>query len=59
MKPELEALIDLARQVEPSPKDREEQRRSFAFGNAGFENDGITRTMVNEIADVARWETNR
>lgn len=51
MKTELEKLIDLARKVESSPKDREEQRRSFAFGNAGFENDRITRTMVNEVAE--------
>lgn len=51
MKTELEKLIDLARKVEPSAEEREEQRRSFAYGNAGFENERITRTMVNELAE--------
>ena len=30
---------------------REEQRRSFAYGNAAFENPNITREMIDEAAD--------
>ena len=31
--------------------DREEQRRSFAFGNTAFENELITREMVDREAE--------
>ena len=47
----LQALIDAAKKIEPTPEHREEQRRSFAYGNTHFENKRITREMVNEQAD--------
>lgn len=47
----LKALIDVARRITPSDAEREEQRRSFAFGNTAFENERITRKMVDEQAD--------
>jgi hypothetical protein len=47
----LKTLIEAAKKVHPSPKDREEQRRSFAYGNTAFENDRITREMIDEQAD--------
>ncbi len=47
----LEKLIALARNIKMSPEDQEAQRRSFAYGNAGFENDRITRAMVDEQAE--------
>jgi hypothetical protein len=50
---ELEELISRARGVTMSSTDVQEQRRSFAFGNAGFENPIITRKMVDE-EDEAR-----
>lgn len=31
-------------------QEKEEQRRSFAFGNANIENDQVTRDEVNEAA---------
>jgi hypothetical protein len=48
---ELKTLIEIAKRVVPSPKDREEQRRSFAYGNTAFENSRITREMVDRQAD--------
>jgi hypothetical protein len=39
---DLEALIEAARKVQPSPDQEEEQRRSFAFGN------GLRELLNNE-----------
>jgi hypothetical protein len=54
----LAALIERARGVKMSPKQREEQRRSFAFGNTKIENDLITREMIDEIADAELRKSN-
>jgi len=48
---ELDRLIELARKVKMSPGDAEAQRRSFAFGNAAFENPRITKEMVEREAE--------
>lgn len=48
---ELDKLVALARKVKMSPAQQEAQRRSFAYGNAGFENARITRAMVDKQAD--------
>ena len=48
---ELDRLIELARQVKMSASDSEAQRRSFAFGNAAFENPRITKKMVELEAE--------
>ncbi len=47
----LDRLIEAARKVEMSDEDREEQRRSFAFGNANIENPRVTRELVDRVAD--------
>lgn len=47
----LEALIEAAKKLKPSAEHREQQRRSFAYGNTHFENDLITREMINQQAD--------
>jgi hypothetical protein len=47
----LEQLIERARKVRMSEDDVTAQRRSFAYGNAGFENPNITRQMVDEADD--------
>jgi hypothetical protein len=52
----LEALIKAARKIEPSPEQREQQRRSFAYGNTRFENSLITREMIDEQADRLKDE---
>lgn len=51
MTEELQALIEAAKKIESTPEQREEQRRSFAYGNTHFENRRITREMINEQAD--------
>ena len=48
---ELEHLIEVAKRVTPTTEHREEQRRSFAYGNTAFENPRITRKMVDEQAE--------
>jgi hypothetical protein len=48
---ELKHLIEVAKRVTPTPEHREEQRRSFAYGNTAFENSRITREMVDRQAD--------
>ena len=45
---ELRELIERARKFAMSEPEQAEQRRSFAFGNAAFENPRITREMVAE-----------
>ena len=47
----LEELIEAARGIVMSPEEQEEQRRSFAYGNAKIENDLITRSMIDEAAN--------
>ncbi|MBA9070245.1 hypothetical protein FHR71_004009 [Methylobacterium sp. RAS18] len=47
----LKQLLEAARHAQPSPEHREEQRRSFAYGNTHFENRLITREMVDRQAD--------
>jgi hypothetical protein len=51
-KDSLSRLIELAREVKPTAQQKEEQRRSFVYGNTGIENDAITRHMVEEQAAV-------
>lgn len=43
---DLKELIERARQIEMTPDQLGEQRRSFAYGNTHIENDRITREMV-------------
>ncbi|MGH6824411.1 hypothetical protein [Methyloceanibacter sp.] len=47
----LKPLLDAAERVQMSPEEREEQRRSFAFGNTAIENDLITRELVDAEAN--------
>ena len=47
----LELLIEASRHREISPSEQEAQRRSFAYGNTHFENDRITKEMVDRAAE--------
>lgn len=47
----LEEMVARAKGVQMSPGQREQQRRSFAFGNAKIENERVTREMVDQAAD--------
>jgi hypothetical protein len=55
----LEKLLEAAKKAIPSPEQQEEQRRSFAYGNAAFENSLITREMINQQAEAINLERNK
>ena len=44
----LKKLLEAAKTAKPTPEHREQQRRSFVYGNTHIENDAITREMVAE-----------
>ena len=47
----LKNLLEAAKAAKPTPEHREEQRRSFVYGNTHFENELITREMVDREAE--------
>jgi hypothetical protein len=47
----LKALLDAAKTAQTTPQQREQQRRSFAYGNTAFENSRITREMIDRQAE--------
>ncbi|TVQ31646.1 MAG: hypothetical protein EA356_14065 [Geminicoccaceae bacterium] len=44
----LAKLLERARKTSMSPSEKAEQRRSFAYGNAAFENPRITRQTIQD-----------
>jgi hypothetical protein len=53
----LQELLDEARKNVPTSQEKEEQRRSFAYGNTKTENSRITREMVDHEAESLKKET--
>ena len=51
MNERLRLLIEGARGIRPTPEEKEEQRRSFAFGNTALANPNITREVIDRAAD--------
>jgi hypothetical protein len=51
---ELQQLLDAAKNAEITPEQKEEQRRSFAFGNTNIENPRVTRETVDEEAEALK-----
>jgi hypothetical protein len=47
----LKKLLEAAKTAKPTPEHREQQRRSYVNGNTHFENDLITREMVDQEAE--------
>jgi len=47
---ELRELLDAAKKLTMTPEQKEEQRRSFAYGNTKIENPRITRETVDKEA---------
>lgn len=47
----LKKLLEAAKTVNQTPEQREQQRRSFVYGNTHFENELITREMVDREAE--------
>lgn len=52
----LSKLIEASRNTRMTSEQQEEQRRSFAYGNAGLENDLITRDMIDDQAQKLKRE---
>ena len=50
MADDLDQIIEAARTAEFTAVQREEQRRSFAYGNTKIENPRITRETIDEQA---------
>ena len=53
----LDKLIAAAKKIVPTAEEREEQRRSFAYGNTRIENPRITREVINEEAEALSAKT--
>ena len=51
MTDDLEKLLEAAKTAKPTPEQREQQRRSFVYGNTHLENEMITREMVDREAE--------
>jgi hypothetical protein len=57
---DLKKLIEAVKQAELTPEHREQQRRSFVYGNTHLENELITREMVDQEAEkLAKGQTRR
>lgn len=54
MTQELKELLEAAKKVAMSPEQKEEQRRSFAYGNTNIENPRITRETVDKEAETLK-----
>ncbi len=46
----LNNLLKKAKSAQMTSEEREEQRRSFAYGNSKIENDRITRATIDDAA---------
>ncbi len=56
----LKKLLEAAKTAKPTPEHREQQRRSFVYGNTHFENELITREMVDrEAEELAKGKNDR
>lgn len=51
---QLQKLLQAAKNLDVSAEQKEEQRRSFAFGNTNIENSRITRKTVDEEAEALK-----
>jgi hypothetical protein len=49
---DLQDLLEAAKNAVFTPEEKEQQRRSFAYGNTVIENPRITREMIDRAADA-------
>ena len=49
MTKELQELIEKSRNIEMTPEQQAQQRRSFAYGNTHIENERITRELIADL----------
>ncbi|MFE0752817.1 hypothetical protein ACFW16_02600 [Inquilinus sp. NPDC058860] len=54
MTEKLAALLERAKSVTMSGAQKEQQRRSFAYGNTKIENSRITREMIDQQAEALK-----
>ena len=54
----LKKLLEAAKTAAPTVEQREQQRRSFAYGNTAFENGRITRELIDQEAERLARESN-
>ena len=47
----LETLLESAKKVVLTPEEKEQQRRSFAYGNTHLENEAITREDIDRAVE--------
>ena len=47
---DFDVLLEKAKRIQMTPDQREQQRRSFAYGNANIENPSVTREIVDKAA---------
>lgn len=59
MPEDLKKLVDLAKAVQPTGAQKEQQRRSFAYGNTRIENPLITRKLIDEQAELLKKRDER
>ena len=48
---EIEILVERVKRIKMTPIEAEQQRRSFAFGNANIENSDVTREVIDRAAE--------
>jgi len=53
----LDELIAAAKTTEPTPQEKEQQRRSFAYGNTKIENSLITRETIDREAEALKAQS--
>jgi hypothetical protein len=58
MTKDIQDLLEAAKNIVMTPEEKEQQRRSFAYGNTAIENPRITREMVDRAADEIGSPTN-
>ena len=56
MADKLMALLDRLKSTRMTREQKEEQRRSFAYGNSKIENDRITRRTIDREAEAMAAE---
>ncbi len=55
----IDYLIEKSRSYKMTPDQEQQRRRSFAYGNAAFENELITREMIAEEDEKQRGRGKR
>lgn len=53
---EVQELLKRAKIVRMTPEQKEQQRQSFAYGNAKIENSRISRESIRKAAEILRGQ---